>query len=474
MRRDPQVLAAGGRLVVTLTVLVALLPAAAAPTAAAPAAQAGAGQPSSGPGNDRLRAEALRALDRWDAQQVTIEDAAEQINAVTQQVGALQARITALEQVRRAVGTELVGADGAAGQDPVAGVRSLAARFFNSFATGLSGALGGSGDRRDYGPVLFELPASIDERQRRTSQLDAQRRTLSVLYQRLEEDQDRTPEEVRRLADKLAKERERRRQAAYKQWAAGVRDQYGTLHSGPLQPAQAAVAALTFALNQQGKAYVWGATGPSTYDCSGLTLTAYRQAGVAIPRVSRDQARFGEQVAFNNLAPGDLVFFGNPVHHVAMYYRAGLMVHAPHTGDVVRLASVFRRGYAGARRPVAAVGGTGSDVPLLPPPSAMVLPEHRAPGPGTGTGGTSPRTTETSATTGSTATTVAVPSSTGTTVTSGPTVSGSLPETTTTTEPPVTPTPTPTSETPSTSSDASEPSGQAPPSDPATSARAPP
>jgi hypothetical protein len=215
-----------------------------------------------------------------------------------------------------------------------------------------------------------------------------------------------------------------------------------------------------------------GATGPNTYDCSGLTGTAYRQAGVAIPRVSRDQARFGEPVAFNNLAPGDLVFFGNPLHHVGMYYRDGLMVHAPQTGDVVRLASVFRRGYAGARRPVAAVGGTGSNVPLLPPPSAMIVPERRAPGPGTGR--SSPGTTGTSATTVSTSSTIVVPSSTGTTVTSGPPVSDSLPGSTTITEPPITQSTPPPSETPSTNSDASQPTGQAPAADPATSARTPP
>jgi hypothetical protein len=258
MRRDPQVLAGGGRLVVTLTVLVALLPA-----AAAPPAPAAASQPSSARGSDRLQAEAQRALARWDAHQVTIEDAAEQINAVTQQVDGLQARIGALEELRRSVGSELVGADGTSGQDPVAGVRSLAARFFNSFATGLAGALGGGGDRRDYGPVLFDLPESIDERWRHSSQLEAQRRTLGVLYQRLEEDRARTPDDVRKLAEELAKRREEQRRAAYRQWASDVRSQYGAVRSGPLQPGQAAVAALTFALRQQGKDYVWGRPGPT-------------------------------------------------------------------------------------------------------------------------------------------------------------------------------------------------------------------
>jgi hypothetical protein len=170
------------------------------------------------------------------------------------------------------------------------------------------------------------------------------------------------------------------------------------------------VAALTFALGQQGRPYVWGATGPSFYDCSGLTSTAYRQVGVAIPRVSRDQAVFGEPVAFNNLAPGDLVFFGNPVHHVGMYYQHGLMVHAPHTGDVVRVASIWRSGYAGARRPVAATGGTATNLPFVPPlpaPGEISRPEPRAGAPGssvTSSSGATSSTSSTSSTIGSSTT----------------------------------------------------------------------
>ena len=142
-----------------------------------------------------------------------------------------------------------------------------------------------------------------------------------------------------------------------------------------------------------------GATGPETYDCSGLTITSYRTVGVSIPRVSRDQARFGQPVAFNNLVGGDLVFFGNPVHHVGMYYKDGLMVHAPQTGDVVRVASVMRSGYAGARRMVGAVSGPAVGLPVvppLPPPPAVTRPELRAPRPLSlstttgGPGGTTP------------------------------------------------------------------------------------
>ena len=100
-----------------------------------------------------------------------------------------------------------------------------------------------------------------------------------------------------------------------------------------------------------GARYVWGATGPNTFDCSGFTSYVYRQVGVSIPRVSRDQINAGERVSRKDLAPGDLVFFGSPIHHVGMYIGGGMMIHAPSTGDVVKISPAFRSNYAGACRP---------------------------------------------------------------------------------------------------------------------------
>ena len=105
---------------------------------------------------------------------------------------------------------------------------------------------------------------------------------------------------------------------------------------------------------------MWGAEGPSTFDCSGLTSFAYAAAGLTIPRVSRSQfsAYAGMRpVDSMHLVPGDLVFFAdnprNPatIHHVGLYIGRGLMVEAPHTGAVVRTSPIWRRSYAGAVRP---------------------------------------------------------------------------------------------------------------------------
>jgi cell wall-associated NlpC family hydrolase len=100
-----------------------------------------------------------------------------------------------------------------------------------------------------------------------------------------------------------------------------------------------------------GARYVWGATGPNTFDCSGFTSYVYRQVGVSIPRVSRDQINAGERVSRKDLAPGDLVFFGSPIHHVGMYIGGGMMIHSPNSGDVVKISPAFRSNYVGACRP---------------------------------------------------------------------------------------------------------------------------
>lgn len=99
-----------------------------------------------------------------------------------------------------------------------------------------------------------------------------------------------------------------------------------------------------------GARYVWGAQGPNTFDCSGFTMYVYKQVGVQLPRVSRDQIHAGQRVSRGDLQPGDLVFFGNPIHHVGIYVGGGLMIHSPRTGDVVKI-SPLHSDYVGASRP---------------------------------------------------------------------------------------------------------------------------
>lgn len=108
--------------------------------------------------------------------------------------------------------------------------------------------------------------------------------------------------------------------------------------------------ALRKALSQQGKPYVWGAAGPSSYDCSGLMMWAYKQVGVSLPHYTVSQWNASHHV--QHPQAGDLILFYPPsMHHVGMYIGNGLMVHAPSTGDVVRVSKIGGRPIAGYARP---------------------------------------------------------------------------------------------------------------------------
>jgi cell wall-associated NlpC family hydrolase len=110
-------------------------------------------------------------------------------------------------------------------------------------------------------------------------------------------------------------------------------------------------AAVNFALAQVGDAYVYGAAGPDAYDCSGLTMAAWAQAGVSLPHSSSAQYSSGPQVAASALQPGDLVFYYSPISHVGMYIGNGQIVHAANPSTGVQVAGLYSMPYSGAVRP---------------------------------------------------------------------------------------------------------------------------
>ncbi|WP_448317621.1 NlpC/P60 family protein [Streptomyces sp. CO7] len=101
-----------------------------------------------------------------------------------------------------------------------------------------------------------------------------------------------------------------------------------------------ASAAFAAAQTKIGSSYVYGATGPTTFDCSGLTMWAYGQAGVGLPRTSQAQANYGPHLTRDQLQVGDLVIFYGDQHHVGLYAGNGQVLHAPRTGTVVRYESI--------------------------------------------------------------------------------------------------------------------------------------
>ncbi|MGW0560329.1 NlpC/P60 family protein [Streptomyces sp. NPDC003016] len=121
---------------------------------------------------------------------------------------------------------------------------------------------------------------------------------------------------------------------------------------GPARaPGSRAGQAVSFAYGAIGKPYVWGATGPSAFDCSGLTQAAWRSAGVSLPRTTYTQINAGQRVPRSQLAPGDLVFFYSGLSHVGLYIGNGQMIHAPRPGAPVRVAPIDQMPFAGATRP---------------------------------------------------------------------------------------------------------------------------
>jgi len=108
---------------------------------------------------------------------------------------------------------------------------------------------------------------------------------------------------------------------------------------------------VAYAMSKVGDAYVWGASGPSSYDCSGLTMRAYEQVGISLPHSSSAQYGSGRHISSSSLEPGDLVFYYSPIHHVGIYIGGGMIVHAANPGEGVTTASLYSMPYSGAVRP---------------------------------------------------------------------------------------------------------------------------
>jgi cell wall-associated NlpC family hydrolase len=190
------------------------------------------------------------------------------------------------------------------------------------------------------------------------AQLDAKRTQAERLAAEIGHELRTMDRRVATLIDQERRREEADQRAAFADYLAAAR----AASTAPVRDGRASAAArkaVAVALAQLGSPYVWGADGPGTFDCSGLTSFAYAAAGITIPRVSRAQfAAYGMRpIDPLHLVAGDLVFFAdtpaNPstIHHVGMYIGKGLMVEAPHTGAVVRTSSIWRPSYAGAVRP---------------------------------------------------------------------------------------------------------------------------
>ncbi|MEU5089564.1 NlpC/P60 family protein [Streptomyces sp. NPDC021356] len=166
-----------------------------------------------------------------------------------------------------------------------------------------------------------------------TAKLDEARRLLARL----------TPRQRTAIGEDGAAQR------ASRSAAGAAREALAAPRSAPA-PTSRAAAAVAYAYAKLGSPYVWGATGPDAFDCSGLVQAAYRAAGIALPRTTYAQIGAGHRVSRSQLRPGDLVFFYSGVSHVGIYVGGGQMIHAPNPSAPVRLAPVDQMPFAGATR----------------------------------------------------------------------------------------------------------------------------
>lgn len=210
------------------------------------------------------------------------------------------------------------------------------------------------------------LQADLAAKEQLAAEYDELEAEAEAVYQRLDAEEKERLRQLELERQRQQEEADRRAaeaaaQASRDQAAAQTsRSQGATQGSATGQEAAAPVAsgnassralgAVAAAKAQVGKRYVWGTSGPSTFDCSGLTSYAYRQVGINLTRSSRGQSGIGTKVAKSDLQPGDLVFYYSPVSHVAIYIGNGKIVDAANPRSGVRITSLNSMPYTTARR----------------------------------------------------------------------------------------------------------------------------
>ena len=179
--------------------------------------------------------------------------------------------------------------------------------------------------------------------------LDLRAKATAQRAAEIQKKQDELAAEKKTIDDKYAEAKELLDQLKAEEREALLSRDSVRMPSGVDASGRAAIA-IRYAMAQVGKSYVYGAAGPNAFDCSGLMMMAWAQAGISLPHSSSAQYGVGRHVSSNELQPGDLVFYYSPISHVAMYIGNGLIVEAANPGAGIRVSPVFSMPYAGATR----------------------------------------------------------------------------------------------------------------------------
>ncbi|MFE7860397.1 NlpC/P60 family protein [Streptomyces sp. NPDC057403] len=275
---------------------------------------------------DRLYEEAEKATQAYDKADETVDTLRREVRDAQDQIARRQLRVNSM---REELGS-LAGAQYRSG-----GIDPTVALLFSDDPA----------DYLDKASVLDRISArqagQLKDLQSTMRQLAQERAEAARKLAELERSRKAVVSHKRTVEHKLARARELlnslpyAERAAYDRASRSGRDDIPDL-SGVVPPDGRAAAAIAAARSALGKPYVWGATGPSGFDCSGLMQWSYAHAGVHLPRTSQEQRFAGRQVPLSQAQPGDLVVYRSDASHVAMYVGNGQVIHAPYPGAPVR------------------------------------------------------------------------------------------------------------------------------------------
>ena len=285
---------------------------------------------------DRLYHEAEQASERYNDAELELEGLQDELTSLQADQGRQDEQ---LEVVRDRLADSVVRQY--EGQDISAAGQVVLSDDADSFLSQLStmSAYSDFQDQlyNDYASESEALDIRLGATARRTAQVTAIEKRLAAEKKTIEEKHD----DAEALLDRL-KEEERQEVLS--------RDGAQRVPSDVPVSGRAA-AAVAFAMAQVGESYVYGAAGPSAWDCSGLTMVAWAQAGVGLPHSSSAQYSSGTRVSVGDLKPGDLVFYYSPISHVGMYIGNGMIVHAANPSTGVQVTGLNTMPYVGAVRP---------------------------------------------------------------------------------------------------------------------------
>ena len=290
-----------------------------------------------------------------------VAEASHKLEVVTEQLN--EAKVQLEKQQAAAASADQAAVDAQAQLDALDGqVRQLARSAYTSDGFTRLDVLLTSNSAEDFVHQLGTLDAIAGH----TNQQVAEVAEVAKTAERAQADADEAAAKAQKSVDEIAAQQHGLEgqiadyQRQYDALTAPQQEQVARAHggeaaaavpSGVIASSAAAQAAVDTALAQVGDAYVYGASGPDAFDCSGLMQYAYSAAGLSLPHSSRSQSQMGAPVAVSDLQPGDLLFFYSPTSHVAMYIGNGQMVHASTSGQPVKVASLDSMGsYNSARR----------------------------------------------------------------------------------------------------------------------------